>query len=112
MRKNIHIYRLAAFVMLALFVLSITPKLYLHTIFANHTDVVYKSTDGKEQVSKNGYSCDCNSQVATSPFTDHVDAFEIGVLSVYPSLIPHFPSLIPANTTLYFELRGPPAVMA
>jgi hypothetical protein len=109
LRKNSLLYRLVTFVLLVLFALSITPKLYLHAVFADHTDVVYKQTDGKTQVSKNGFTCDCNNQVATSPFTEHADAFEIGILSVYQSFIPHFPSQIIASTQFYFELRGPPA---
>lgn len=111
MRKNMHLYRLAAFVMLVLFALSITPKLYLHTVFADHTDIVRKKTDGKTQVGKNGFTCDCNNQVATSPFTEHVDTIEMGILPVYPSFIPHVPSQIIASTLFYLELRGPPAVI-
>lgn len=111
LRKNILLYRLATFVMLLLFTLSITPKLYLHAIFADHTDIVYKKSDGKTQVSKNGFTCDRNNQVATSPFTEHADAPETGVVSVYQSFISHFPSQIIANTQFYFELRGPPAVI-
>ena len=109
LRKNIILYRLATFVLLVLFTLSITPKLYLHAIFADHTDIVLKKTDGKTQVSKNGFTCDRNNQVATSPFIEHADALDIGILHVYQSFIPHFPSKVIANTQFYFELRGPPA---
>jgi hypothetical protein len=108
--KNTLLYRLAAFVMLMLFAFSITPKLYLHAIFADHTDTVFKKpADGKTQVSKSGFSCDWSNQVATSPFIEHDDAFEIGILCVYQSFIPHFPPQIIASTPFYFELRGPPA---
>lgn len=112
MHKNNLIYRLAAFVMLVLFTLSITPKLYLHAVFADHTDIVFKKADnGKTQVGKNGFACDCYNQVATSPFTEHAETPEIGILSVYQSFTPHFPSQIIANTQFYFELRGPPAIL-
>src|SRR5688500_7699630 len=97
--------------MLILFTLSITPKLFLHTIFADHADIVYKKSDGKTQVSKNGFTCDCNNQVATSPFITHENPPEIGILPVYQSLITHFPSQIIASTQFYLELRGPPAIL-
>jgi hypothetical protein len=108
--KNNLLYRYTAFAMLMLFTLSITPKLYLHAIFADHTDTVFKKqNDGKPQVSKSGFACDCNNQVATSPFTEHDGANITGILPVYQSFIPYFPSQIIASTKFYFELRGPPA---
>lgn len=96
--------------MLVIFTLSITPKLYLHAIFAHHTDIVYKKTDsGKTQVSKNGFACDCNNQVATSPFTEPGETPKIGALTIYQLYLLHFTSEIITNEQFYFELRGPPS---
>jgi hypothetical protein len=107
--KNLK-YQLAAFVMLMLFTLSITPKLYLHAVFADHTDVVYKkANNGETQVSKYGFTCDINNQVATSPFTEHDDAPETGIVTVYRSFTAHVASQIVSTTRFYFQLRGPPA---
>jgi hypothetical protein len=98
--------------MLILFTLSITPKLYLHAVFADHTDLVCKKTDnGKTQVSKNGFACDCNNQVATSPFTEHDDAPKIGTVTVYQSFVVNFTSQIISTTRFYSALRGPPVVI-
>lgn len=102
-----------AWVMLMFFAFSITPKLYLHAIFADHTDVVYqKSADGKTQVAKNGFACDCNNQVATSPFTEHDEPGAFGIITVYSAFIPFFSSQISSTTRLYHTLRGPPAVIS
>jgi hypothetical protein len=97
--------------MLMLFTLSITPKLFLHAVFADHTDVVYKKTGGETQVSKSGFSCDCNNQVATSPFIEHDDTPEPGILTVYQLVVPPFSSHLIASTPLYCALRGPPALL-
>src|SRR5687768_10253481 len=82
--KNSCLYRFSTLVMLILFTFSITPKLFLHDLFTNHTDTVYKKTvDDKAQVSKSGFTCDCNDLVATSPFTEHKNAIELPILFDY-----------------------------
>ena len=111
MRKNSWLYRSTAFVMLFLFTLSITPRLYLHDWLANHTDSVFKETDtGKAQVCIRGFSCDVNNWVATSPFIEQEGSPDILLFSVYQQLVLHFPSQMIAQTPFFFELRGPPAI--
>lgn len=96
--------------MLFLFVLSITPRLYLHDWLADHTDTSYNKTEaGKAHVGKAGFSCDVNSWVATSPFIEQEVMSEILLFSRYRQLVLHFPSQIIAQTHFLFELRGPPA---
>ena len=111
MRKNSWLYRLIAFVMLFLFVLSITPRLYLHDLLADHTDTVYKKTDaGNAQVGKSGFSCDVSNWVATSPFIEQDPLPDILLFSIYQPLVLHFPSSIIAQKPCLCELRGPPAI--
>lgn len=105
------IKRFYASVMLLFFTLSITPKIYLHDLFAGHTDAVIKaSNDGKAQVYSKGYNCDCNSLVATSPFTEESDAVSSILPVAYPSLFISLTTPVYACGHNFLELRGPPTI--
>jgi len=90
--------------------LSITPKLLLHTLSADHTDQPSKKISDKPEISQVGFNCDCNSIVATSPFTGSTDKFEISKLLHVTGYIESISVSLPSTDHFYFELRGPPAV--
>ena len=95
--------------LLLIFIISITPTLYLHEIFAGHSDasIAIAKSPG-EQVRAAGFACDCDSLVATSPFTEIFPGFVLRVASCYK---PQILAPIPAHKTQprpYLELRGPP----
>ncbi len=99
----------SAFLLLVIFTISITPKRYLHDAFANHEDTATPVSQGGEDVlSAKGFDCDCDSLVATSPFTEQEDALKLFISTNYylanAFFIPRFFSTYHA----YFELRGPP----
>lgn len=100
-----------ATVMLVTFTLSITPKIYLHDLFAGHTDTITKvSADGKAQISSKGFNCECNSLVATSPFTEEPDAASSILPLVYPSLFISLTTPVYTCRHDFTELRGPPTL--
>jgi hypothetical protein len=100
-----------AALMLVLFAFSVTPKLILHDLVANHKDTPLKcSTDNKAQFNVAGFNCGCNDLVVESPlvrthvaaeiiapqiFSQHIDTEVRSFISVYQ---------------FYFELRGPPSL--
>jgi len=106
-----HIKRICAFVILVLFSFSITPKRYFHDLLASHVDTsIQKKVSGNEEVNKSGFNCDCDTLVATSPFTEENSEIVISLLPVH---ISHYTSfIIPLYTAShsFIELRGPPAV--
>src|SRR5688572_18751214 len=109
--RNQTIRRLFAFVMLVLFTFSITPKRYLHDLFAGHTDTITKSlNDGNAHVSKSGFQCDCDNLVATSPFTDQADGIHIARLLVHSSQFTSYITPVYTSSHSFIELRGPPSV--
>ncbi len=111
MYKNQTILRFSAVVMLLIFALSITPKRYLHDIFANHTDITgHIAADGKVLISKTGFNCDCNTAVATSPFTDQVEELKLGFFSSYSLLVPAYIHSIYSPAHALLGLRGPPSL--
>ncbi len=95
------------------FSLSITPKQWLHHLFAGHEDMAICTTDhDHSHFTKAGYQCDCNNLVATSPYTPE-PSFIIPGISLQHS------TTYQATTTealfssvhSFFELRGPPATI-
>jgi hypothetical protein len=109
--RNQTIARFSAAIMLLVFGLSITPKRYLHDIFANHTDIAdHGVNDGKVLISKTGFNCDCNKLVATSPFTGQVDEFKLAAFSNYSLLVPACIPGIYSPVHVFIGLRGPPSL--
>ncbi len=112
-KKNI-IHSISVLALLLLFILSNTPKQWLHDIFANHKDCTIAlsvSDKSHPQISQQGFNCDCNSLVVEIPFTTSHEIFiglpPLKISSVFTSLPgKDFPSVY----HFFFELRGPPVV--
>ena len=101
-----------AFILFA-FLLSITPKQTLHNLAAHHKDQPAKKTIEKDKLQFNefGFNCDCNSIVATSPFTEIPFTPEIQK-PIHFSFYRESSSIsLSSNDHFYFKLRGPPAVV-
>ena len=108
MSRSIFIRSLSGFLLLV-FAFSITPKLFLHTLFAGHVDnVVVKNSKAPYQITHSGFNCDKDGVVATSPFVaeDAVINFPFPIFfSAYISGETSFNSA----EKLFYRLRGPPA---
>jgi hypothetical protein len=96
--------------MLLLFTLSIMPKLYLHDVFAAHHDKIGNAGHSQPGIIKDGYSCDVNDLVATSPFTgtEKIAAFNPEI--DFPVLHTRYTSQIATAAPECFTLRGPPVL--
>ncbi|HMH23769.1 MAG TPA: hypothetical protein VK563_18415 [Puia sp.] len=105
------IRRFSAGLLLLLFLLGNTPKKTLHDLFAHHKDLSGRSGGeaSKAQVGNKGFSCNCESQVVESPFTQVITHLELIVPSVNRpekfSTIGNAWHRLPSS---YAGLRGPP----
>jgi hypothetical protein len=96
--------------MLIIFGFSITPKIILHNIVANHKDTPFQSGDNASaQLYAAGFNCNCDNLVVESPFTSDFNPLEIKAIIFFK---PHFAEIITSFYSqhhFYSELRGPPA---
>lgn len=96
--------------MLVIFVFSITPKRFLHNVFAKHTDSKSKTATGRPyQLTTSGYDCDCDNLVAESVFLGSINIFEIHLPSSFTFYISDNISFSSAPQ-IFSPLRGPPVV--
>ncbi|HVZ95942.1 MAG TPA: hypothetical protein VG847_03645 [Chitinophagaceae bacterium] len=93
---------------LAVFVLAITPKITLHNWFANHTDkTADRPASDKTQLSKAGFNCKVDDLVAEGHFIagSHIEIINLPVAYFFPSYnLPGFTS----GKVFQSKLRGPP----
>ena len=99
--------------MLAVFAFSITPKIILHNVVANHKDTPFASNAEKNaQLNKAGFNCNCDNLVVESPFTDYYEPFQIIInKSFLPQIIKNING-VKTIAQYYPALRGPPAFHA
>jgi hypothetical protein len=110
MSGNKYIKQVFACIVLIVFAIGITPKKYLHDIFAKHEDTRRVSDHTSTTISKSGYNCNCDDQVAESNFLHPLPNLEIilpcissstGILKITFSSLPKY----------YTSLRGPPVMI-
>jgi hypothetical protein len=109
--SNPTIRKISALGLLLLFSFSITPKLILHRLIANHKDTAYSvSKEKKATLDKTGFNCHCEDLVVTLPFLPQPEPVYTTQLAStiipYSEKVSGFLSL----TQFFFELRGPPAL--
>jgi hypothetical protein len=97
--------------MLLIFTMSITPKVFLHDLTADHKDEVSVVLHCHDQhIDKVGFTCDCNNLVSTSPYTVEP---ALSIPGPQPVVLAGYTQpcaeKIYAATILYSSLRGPPA---
>lgn len=99
-----------AFVLLV-FILSNTPKRFLHNVFADHTDKQIPKSDKKsDQLSTFVFNCDDDNQVAepgfiSDQYSQTTDSFTYSNYIVKNNF---FTTL----TSIFTSLRGPPVVFS
>jgi hypothetical protein len=98
--------------MLLLFAFSITPRVYLHDLFASHQDIAAcNPCDGEDQLGVAGFQCDTHDQVAESPFTGHLFQIAITAPVLYPTATTqHLIANLRLQVPIITSLRGPPAI--
>ncbi len=104
-------YFLAGFFLL-LFAFSITPRLTLHNIVANHkegrTDKILHNSS-QDQLSKTTINCLCDNLVAESPFVGDAINDSHTVLSLFHTHQVRLVSFHEFSAQFSYSLRGPPA---
>ena len=107
--RSVYIIRLLSGLMLMIFALSITPKRFLHNVFAKHIDSKHDSTSDKPyQLTNSGYNCDSDNLVAESNFLNDLLSFQFPVSTNFSSyVVTNIP--ISSISAIYSPLRGPPA---
>jgi hypothetical protein len=112
LKANSVIRSLLAYGMLLLFTFSITPRAYLHDLFANHQDITCSLSDGEDQLSATGFRCDMHDQVAESPFTGVISQLAVEPPMLYPTATTqHLISNLRLKAPVASGLRGPPAFL-
>jgi hypothetical protein len=110
--KNKIIRQFSAIGLLLLFILSNTPKQFIHDVFANHVD--YKNgiakTTHDNNVYQSSFHCPTDNLVAESPFTNDAQAILINVAINYLQFTALLSNTLAANRYLRLDLRGPPVV--
>ena len=90
------------------FALSITPKRFLHTVFAKHIDnKPGKNNDKPYQLTNSGFNCDSDNLVAESNFVGDHNSFEFPLFTSFSTYLfknISFSSIV----RIYSPLRGPP----
>jgi hypothetical protein len=109
--KNQSIRKILAALMLVLFAFSVTPKLLLHNLVANHKDTPVKcSANNNAQFNIAGFNCGCDNLVVESPFVENSVTAEIITQQVFSQYInTEVKNFISVNQ-FYSELRGPPSL--
>ncbi|HEU4470916.1 MAG TPA: hypothetical protein VFR58_07535 [Flavisolibacter sp.] len=110
MRSVSIIRKSLALAMLLLFTLSVTPRIYLHDLVADHQDYYGYNDPVKPTVSQSGFQCDCQDQVVSTPYLEMPVQQSLTVPLFYtgrPGLYYSFFYSAPTSTT---DLRGPPSL--
>jgi hypothetical protein len=113
MRKNNVIRSVLATLMLAVFAFSVTPKILLHNLVADHKDTPIKSNySNQEQFSKAGFNCNCDNLVVESPFVNDFIPVDLSIAKQFAKQQTFFRDNSNSLHYFYFELRGPPVNFA
>ena len=111
LKVQVFISRVIAFTLLLVLMLAITPKSFLHHVFADHSDAIQCNDSLREGpcIHKQGFNCQQADLVAPSHFTLHNEVMiskgnDIMSLPVHP-----FSSSLFENLILSITERGPPA---
>lgn len=90
------------------FALSITPKRFLHNVFAKHIDnKPEKNNDKPYQLTNSGYNCDSDNLVAESTFLNDLTSFQFPLSTTFSSYVVKNISFS-SISSIYSPLRGPP----
>lgn len=96
--------------MLALFALSVAPKIMIHALVAHHTDTRPAHDHEKaDQLNKTGFHCAIDNQVVESPFLGYTVSIDWTILPLFPVYQPAPLEDHLSSSHLIFGLRGPPA---
>jgi hypothetical protein len=106
------IKRILAVVMLLLFTLSITPKVFIHALVAHHQDAHLSiDRDGVDQLNKAGFHCNIEHSVVELPCLYFPLSFALQIPSFFGDHRAVEGHSFHSSGHFIFGLRGPPAVV-
>jgi len=98
--------------MLIVFAFSVTPKILLHNLVADHRDTPRSQNHSKQnQLSKTGFNCNCENLVVESPFVNDFIPLNLSIATQFAQEQIVYTDDFHSLNYFYFELRGPPAIM-
>ena len=110
--KNKYIRKFLGTWLLAIFVLSNTPIKVLHFFFANHADVHLIVAAGNEpQLQPAGIDCHCDSNVVITPYLYGMPVQMTAPVFLATGHIIVANEQVAFTSYIYFEHRGPPAIV-
>ncbi|MCF3108609.1 hypothetical protein LL912_07450 [Niabella sp. CC-SYL272] len=112
LKKRNKIQRFLGWVLLVIFMISITPKIYLHDAFTHHKDQLFSGA-GKQEKSIRSfeYSCGFINIEGTTPFLEAA-LFIRSIVSVPANMYPAEPTAgLCYRFAAQATLRGPPAII-
>jgi len=95
--------------LLVVFALGITPKVFLHKLIAGHKDLAYTCHGTTDQFTKAGFRCNCDNQVVQVPYIHQIVAILLVVPICFPTDQITADHSFPCSPHLIFGLRGPPS---
>lgn len=113
LEKVKHIRFWAAWVLLVVFALGVTPKPLLHELFVAHieagtADLMHHEHGKQTTVCNAPVSCECNNIEPLAPFTDLPVSKVLRITTPENAAPVHFAVRIHSAPHNYFSLRGPP----
>ncbi|MES2372310.1 MAG: hypothetical protein V4557_07010 [Bacteroidota bacterium] len=111
MASSSTIHRLLAGICLVLFAYSITPKIVLHNLVANHKDGKTKASlpdRYSTQLSKSSFNCQCDNLISESPFVDEVPSSFVLLKISFAAYKNVFVEEVHSTQRYCSALRGPP----
>lgn len=95
--------------MLALFTLSVTPKIVIHALVAHHTDShLALGHDQSDQYNKSGFHCNVDNLVVESPYLNYSISIHLQAPEAFPIHQIRADHQFHSYTDHIFGLRGPP----
>jgi hypothetical protein len=110
-KNNPVIRKRIAFLMVLLFLFSITPKKHWHDLLAAHTDTYAAAVAGEATLSPEGFNCHADDLVVSTPFIEIAPAAETVLLPAYTPYTLFCPSRFFSSPSKAKDSRGPPAVL-
>lgn len=102
-----------AFGAMMLVIVSITPRLYLHDLFANHTDVSYcnHSQEAGPCIHAQGYNCQLNELVVPGEYMQSAEICKDLPINFNSTPGNNFPPFIIQNINSDMSGRSPPRIV-
>lgn len=104
---------MAAWVLMVVFILGVTPKPLLHELFVAHIEVstadpIHHDHGKQATVCEIPVFCECNNLESLAPFIG-VTPYKVAIIPTPENAVPvHFAVRIHSASHNYFSLRGPP----